>query len=283
MGLNDADVRDVLRKLFRDVNVQYSVAPDIQGTVTVEFQRIPLDVALRNILDQVGGTFRIEEGIYVILRRGLRPGESGSTPMSYEKMPRFHPGEFSASCEVTNKALFLTADRSWGGTSDLLSEAADRAGFHAYFAYTYGDGFAFVLAVEATGKDGRPLGSSDRFRFEPKMDARDFRKISAVVHQAKARPPDYCRVLVLVVAATPIAQEGRPPANAEWRPAANMGLPDYARYQKWATDPKLTVLVYEFRRKHGKGDLVLRKLGEPGIAALKRVLGSGLWPARDLR
>jgi hypothetical protein len=198
-------------------------------------------------------------------------------------MPEFRPGEYSAKLAVENKALFLTGDRTWGGTSDLLAKAVDRAGFRGWFAYTYGDGFAFVLPMEEIQANGRPAGAKDRFRYEPNLNGRDFRRIFDIVRDAKEPSTHAYRVLVLVAGEAPRDSGALGKSANLWRPAGNMGLPDYARYRKWAADPKLTVLVYEFRPRRGKGAPALRKRGEPGIPAREHVVASGLWTARDLR
>ncbi|MCL6623430.1 MAG: hypothetical protein K6T17_02280 [Fimbriimonadales bacterium] len=70
LELQDADVRDALRLLFESVGItNYTIAQDVQGTVTVKLQNVPFVTALRAILDQVKATFRVEAGIYQIVRR----------------------------------------------------------------------------------------------------------------------------------------------------------------------------------------------------------------------
>ena len=69
LELDSADVREALKILFRSVNVSYSIAPDVQGTITVSLRNVPFETALRNILNQVDATYRVEGGIYQIIRR----------------------------------------------------------------------------------------------------------------------------------------------------------------------------------------------------------------------
>src|SRR5579863_5325383 len=69
LDLQDVDVRDAIRALFKNVNANYVVAPEVQGTVTVQLKNIKFEVALRNILDQVKATYRIEGGIFNIIKR----------------------------------------------------------------------------------------------------------------------------------------------------------------------------------------------------------------------
>jgi hypothetical protein len=69
LELDNADVREALKILFRSVNVSYSIAPDVQGLITVSLRNVPFETALRNILNQVDATDRVEGGVYQIIRR----------------------------------------------------------------------------------------------------------------------------------------------------------------------------------------------------------------------
>lgn len=70
LELQDADVRDALRMLFGVVGVtNYTIANDVQGTVTVKLTNVAFETALRNILNQVQATWRVEGGVYQIVRR----------------------------------------------------------------------------------------------------------------------------------------------------------------------------------------------------------------------
>jgi hypothetical protein len=64
-----ADVREALRALFKTVNVSYSIAPDVQGSITVSLKNVKFDLALQNILRQVNATYRVEAGVYQIILR----------------------------------------------------------------------------------------------------------------------------------------------------------------------------------------------------------------------
>ena len=69
LDLDQADVRDALKILFRNVGVSYSISPEVQGTVTVSLKNVPFETALQNILKQVTATYRVEAGIYQIILR----------------------------------------------------------------------------------------------------------------------------------------------------------------------------------------------------------------------
>lgn len=73
--LEDADIRDALKLLFSQVNANYTVSADVQGTVTTSLKDTPFETALRAILNQVGATWRFEAGIYNII---LKPTETDS-------------------------------------------------------------------------------------------------------------------------------------------------------------------------------------------------------------
>lgn len=68
--VEQADVRDALRALFKKApDLSYSIAPDVQGNVTIHLRSVPLESALQNLLKQVDATYRTEEGIYLITKR----------------------------------------------------------------------------------------------------------------------------------------------------------------------------------------------------------------------
>jgi len=66
MDLENADVRETLRQLFKTVGVSYSVDPDVQGTVTLSLKNVTFEAALQNILHQVDATYSVEGGVYHI-------------------------------------------------------------------------------------------------------------------------------------------------------------------------------------------------------------------------
>jgi len=84
LELDSADVREALRALFKNVGVSYSIAPEVQGTVTVSLRNVTFEVALRNILGQVNATYRVEGGIYQIVQKeevGPTPGGGTTEPL----------------------------------------------------------------------------------------------------------------------------------------------------------------------------------------------------------
>ncbi len=69
LELQEADVREALKALFRQVDVSYSLAPDVQGFITVSLRNVTFETALQNILKQVDATYRVEGGVYQIIKR----------------------------------------------------------------------------------------------------------------------------------------------------------------------------------------------------------------------
>ena len=66
LEFDQIEVRDALRELFMNVKVSYSIEPDVHGPVTLSTRNASFDSNLKMILQQVGATYRIESGVYVI-------------------------------------------------------------------------------------------------------------------------------------------------------------------------------------------------------------------------
>ena len=69
LEFEQTDVREALRALFKNVGVSYTIAPEVQGTITVSLKNVPFETALQNITRQVDATYRIEGGVYQIVKR----------------------------------------------------------------------------------------------------------------------------------------------------------------------------------------------------------------------
>jgi type II secretory pathway component GspD/PulD (secretin) len=91
LELNQADVREAIRSLFKNVDVSYSIAPEVQGQVTVSLKNVSFQLALENILRQVDATYRIEAGVYEIVKKTasgtLFPNPDGQGPTSVIEGP----------------------------------------------------------------------------------------------------------------------------------------------------------------------------------------------------
>jgi type II secretory pathway component GspD/PulD (secretin) len=71
-----SDVREALQALFKAVGASYSIAPEVQGQITVSLRNVQFSTALQNILRQVDATYRVEGGVWQIVKRE----ESNSAP-----------------------------------------------------------------------------------------------------------------------------------------------------------------------------------------------------------
>jgi type II secretory pathway component GspD/PulD (secretin) len=79
LELDQADVREALRALFKNVNVSYSIAPEVQGPVTVSLKNVTFETALQNVLRQVDSTYRVEAGVYEIVKKVETAVPTGTT------------------------------------------------------------------------------------------------------------------------------------------------------------------------------------------------------------
>lgn len=69
LSLSQVDIRTALSTLFKRVNVSYSIAPDLYGNVSAHVINAPLEPVLQEILNQVGGAYRVEGGVYQCINR----------------------------------------------------------------------------------------------------------------------------------------------------------------------------------------------------------------------
>jgi type II secretory pathway component GspD/PulD (secretin) len=69
LEFDQADIRDVLKVMFRATGFNYTVAPDVQGVIQVSLKNVPFKTALRNVLNQANATWREEGNIFNIIRK----------------------------------------------------------------------------------------------------------------------------------------------------------------------------------------------------------------------
>ncbi len=62
----EADFREGLRIIFRKIGVSYSIDPDVQGFVTLNYKNAKLGDILTEMLDQVGAVCEMNSGVYHI-------------------------------------------------------------------------------------------------------------------------------------------------------------------------------------------------------------------------
>jgi len=62
------DVREALRSIFKQANVSYTLAPEVQGFVSADFQGLVIEDAVCVLARQVDAVVRIESGVYQVIR-----------------------------------------------------------------------------------------------------------------------------------------------------------------------------------------------------------------------
>lgn len=91
----DGDIRDVLRFIFTKVGVSYTVANDVQGSVTISLKDKPFETILQAVLKQVDATYRVEGNIYNIIKKEavvINPeNNSGSGTLPTTNQTRLFP------------------------------------------------------------------------------------------------------------------------------------------------------------------------------------------------
>jgi hypothetical protein len=85
-----ADVREALRSLFKEVGANYSIAADVQGTVTLSMKDVTFETALQNITRQIDATYRLTGGVYEIIKRAPQVGDLPVPPTSGDPGPPAH-------------------------------------------------------------------------------------------------------------------------------------------------------------------------------------------------
>jgi hypothetical protein len=74
----DADIREVLPKLFRRQGQTYFANASVRGKVTVHLKDVRFDVALESIVRQANASYRADGGAYYVINRDAVEEESPS-------------------------------------------------------------------------------------------------------------------------------------------------------------------------------------------------------------
>jgi hypothetical protein len=119
-----ADVRDVLQTLFKNVMADYSLAPDVQGTVTISSTNQRFEAILQNVLAQVDATYRYEGTTFIITKKqdlggGTGPTDTGPTTTTRKKITRRIQ---IRSADPALIALLLAGQsQNWSGSPEISS------------------------------------------------------------------------------------------------------------------------------------------------------------------
>ncbi|GEM_PF-6068171 len=73
VSVRDADVRETIRLLMREVGASYTISPEVQGTVSVSLRNVRFGAALENVVRQVSAKVHVEAGVYQIVYRYEAP------------------------------------------------------------------------------------------------------------------------------------------------------------------------------------------------------------------
>lgn len=99
LALEDAPIRDALKIIFRFAQASYTVASDVQGEVTVDLVNKPFEDVLRNVLNQVDATWRVEGGIYNVIRK---PQQGTVTTPDIPDLPTTATAKFPQKIQLRN-------------------------------------------------------------------------------------------------------------------------------------------------------------------------------------
>jgi len=106
--INQGDARQAVRTLFKKTNLAYTIAPDVQGTITISLKNVPFEIALQNVLRQVDATYRMEGGVVNIVRLVAEPWvDSVPAPTSVEVAPPRPPAAPKESPSIVQDGAFL--------------------------------------------------------------------------------------------------------------------------------------------------------------------------------
>ncbi len=80
--MDNAPIRDVLERIFREAKVKYAIDPAVQGRLTVSMKKVSLEEALKTVLRLSGEFTYTKEGDVYRVKRGALPADpvSQATP-----------------------------------------------------------------------------------------------------------------------------------------------------------------------------------------------------------
>jgi hypothetical protein len=120
----NADLREVLKSLFKQVDANYSIAPEIQGTVTLSLKGQKFELVLQNILSQVDATYRYEGGVFVIVRRESNTvgtpndPDAGAQPKQNKIIRKIY---IRSADPMLIAMLIGNNSQSWSGSPEMTS------------------------------------------------------------------------------------------------------------------------------------------------------------------
>ncbi len=65
----NSDVREVLKTIFKEFNINYSLHSNVQGKITLHMRNVSFENALKAVVTLVGAEYRLENQAYVIEKK----------------------------------------------------------------------------------------------------------------------------------------------------------------------------------------------------------------------
>jgi hypothetical protein len=168
------------------------------------------------------------------------------------------PPAASASYILPAQLLRGARNTKLRDTNRVLSAALSRAGYVEKSYYAVPQGFALVTRLEQIADDASPMPLPARWSLEaPRLQTFSLQNYLLALLKA---PAGYYRVLLFVVTDVPFSQSSRRITGEEAVALVRAGLnvlPEFIAKLPYTPETVCTVLVYEFRRREGKPDVLV--------------------------
>lgn len=129
LDFQSADVREAIRSLFRTVGGSYTMDANVQGTITAGLKHVPFETALQQVLRQVDATYRVEGGIFQIIKRVEKSTITDADPTP----PTISGGKTLRTIKILHAdpaliALLLSGSQNYNLPSEITSLLRLRSG-----------------------------------------------------------------------------------------------------------------------------------------------------------
>lgn len=201
-------------------------------------------------------------------------------PIATEQIPRFWPPP-KASAQINLRREWIVPRESEATLKEVaqkLEQAFDSAGYVERSYYSVPQGFALISRLEQIRRDGTPKEESERWSVKTPT-----RKIFSLRDYVKAlfgAQQGYYRIIAFVVTSEVVVTSGETPGAEEAKLWAGSGadrLPGQIGSLLYSDKHQTTALIYEFERKSGGEDAIVKLPSE--IGAKTHLERSKLWQA----
>ena len=208
--------------------------------------------------------------------RGARPPDLARG----EEIPRFWPPpKASAQVNLRRELIVVREDETTlKEVAQKLEQAFDSAGYVERSYYWVPQGFALISRLEQIRRDGTPKEESERWSVKAPT-----RKIFSLKDHVKAlfgAQQGYYRIIAFVVTPEVVVTSGASPGAQEAKLWAGSGadrLPAEIGSLYYSDKYQTTALIYEFERKSGDEDAIVKLPSE--IGAKTHLERAKLWQA----